>query len=151
MGLESIHYYWWNPPLCIQQQEHDVYLPILRHSKHFFLSVLKRHKGIIAHLFVFSFIFFELCLFGVVVVLLGRKAWRTLTSICTPFYSLRIFLPIPKESDKISKITWILVFIIVLRATCLVDLPLSPNVPCNFKENIINYDNRHVLLLQHII
>ena len=39
-------------------------------------------------------------------------------------------------------------FIIVLRATCLVDLPLSPNNPCNFKENIIDNGNRQVLLLK---
>ena len=99
----------------------------------------------------FLIFFLKISLFGVVVLLLGRKAWRTLTSICIPFYSLRIFLLIPKESGKFSKITWILVFIIVLKTPYLVDLPLSPNNPCNFKENIINYGNRHVLLLQHII
>ena len=57
MGLESIHHNWWNPLLCIQQQEHDVYLPILRHSKNSFSSVLNGHKGITAHEFVLSFIF----------------------------------------------------------------------------------------------
>ena len=37
------------------------------------------------------------------------------------------------------------------KATCPVNLPLSPNSPWNFKENIMNHGNRHVLLLQHII
>ena len=82
---------------------------------------------------------------------LVEKLKKPLTSIWTPFQYLRIFLPIPKEFGKISKMTWILVFIIVLRASCLVDLPLSPNNLCNFEENIIDYDNRHVFLLQHTI
>ena len=95
--------------------------------------------------------FLKLSLFGVDLLLLSRKAWRILTSIWTLFQSLRIFLPIPKESGKISKTTWILVFIIVLKATCLIDLPLSLNNCFNFKKNIIDHDNRHMFLLQHTI
>ena len=115
-----------------------------------FLSVLKYHKGIIAHDFVLLFIFLNF-LYLVLLLFLSEEFEEPWLPYEYPFYSLRIFLPIPKEFGKISKITWILVFIIVLRATCLVDFPLSPNNPCNFKENIIDNGNRHVLLLQHII
>ena len=139
VGLESIHHNWWNPPLCIQQQEQDVYLPILRHSKHSYFKYFKRSQKNQCPWVCSLILFLELSLFGVLLFLLGRRAWRTLTSMWTPFHSLRIFLPIPKEYDKISRITWILVFIIVLRESYLVDLPLSPNTPCNFKENIIDY------------
>ena len=144
MGLESIiHHVFNNNMMC-------TCLSLGTPSIHF-SSVLKGHKGIIAHEFVLSFIFLTFPYLVLLFFSLEKKAWRTLTSICTLFYSLGIFLPIPEEFGKISNITWILVFIIVLRATCLVDLPLSPNNPCNFKENIIDCDNRHVLLLQHII
>ena len=128
-----------------------MYFPILRHSKHFFFKCPKRSQRNNCPWVCSLIPFLELFLFGVVLLLFGRKAWRTLTSICTPIYSLRIFLPISKEFGKISKITWILVFIIVLRATYLVHLPLLPNSPYNFKKNIIDYGNKHVLLLQHII
>ena len=43
------------------------------------------------------------------------------------------------------------VFIIILRVTCLPNMPLTPNKPCNLKENIIDLNNKHVLLLQHSI
>ena len=119
-----------------------MYLPILRHSKHSFFKCPRRSQSDHCPWVCTLIHFLEVSLFSVVVVLHGRKAWRTWTSICTPFYCLRIFLLIPMESGKIYKITWILVFIIILKATCLVDLPLSPNNPWNFKENIIDYGNR---------
>ena len=45
VGLESIHHNWWNPPLCIQQQEDGVYLLVLWYSKYSFFKCPRISKN----------------------------------------------------------------------------------------------------------
>ena len=63
--------------------------------------------------------------------------------MATPtFFQKLIFHKIKSESRRSSGDA---------REKCGSTLPLSLNNPCNFKNNIIDHDNRHVLILQHII
>ena len=118
-------------------------------SKNSSSSVLNVHKGITTHEFVLSFPFLNFLYLVLLFFFLIEELGRILASICTPFHFLRIFLPIPKESSKISRITWSVHN--SLKANLSSYFPLSPNNPCNFKETIINYGNRHMFFLQHII
>ena len=112
-------------PSYIQQWECDVYFPFsLGNLGIPFLVSQKVTNESFAFEFVLSFLLLN---FPYLVLLFMTLIW-------TPFRYLKIPLAILRKPSKVFKITWILVFIIVLRASCQANLLSSSYTPCKWKK-----------------